>query len=254
MIPVVSLLIVVTLSMVVTRIAAVALVHTGLSHQAARFQARSAFTGVGFTTSEAEDLVNHPVRRRIVMWLMLVGNIGIITVMSSVLLSLLEIRSGQQNWAVFAIMVVGLLALLALSRSALVDRVTTRAISWALKRWTTVDARDYARLLHLRDEYGVSELQVGEGDWLAGKRVKDVAIGKEGILILGIECPGDNYIGAPPADTEIRAGDRLILYGWAPRVAELDQRFAGADGDAAHAHAMTKHEQVAAQERASAGR
>ena len=63
MIPVVSLLTVVTLSMVVTRIAAVALVYTGLSHQAARFQARSAFTGVGFTTSEAEHLVNHPVRR-----------------------------------------------------------------------------------------------------------------------------------------------------------------------------------------------
>jgi hypothetical protein len=254
MVPVVSLLIVVTLSMVVTRIAAVALVHTGLSHQAARFQARSAFTGVGFTTTEAEHLVNHPVRRRIVMWLMLLGNIGIITVMSSVLLSFLQLQSGAESWLAFAIMIAGLLALLALSRSPLVERGTNRIISWALTRWTSVDARDYARLLHLRDEYGVSELQIEEGDWLAGRQVKEAAAGKEGILILGIECPGGHYIGAPPADTELRAGDRLILYGWTPRVAELDQRAQGADGDARHEHAMAAHREVAAEERARAGR
>ena len=87
MIPIVSLLIVLTISLLVTRVAAVAFVHTGLSREAARFQARSAFTGVGFTTSETEEVVNHPVRRRIVAWLMLVGNIGIITVMSSLILS-----------------------------------------------------------------------------------------------------------------------------------------------------------------------
>ena len=44
-----------------TRIATVALQLTGLSKANARFQARSAFTGVGYTTSEAEDTVNHPV-------------------------------------------------------------------------------------------------------------------------------------------------------------------------------------------------
>jgi len=32
-----------------------ALMFTGLSHEAARFQARSAFSGVGFTTIEPED-------------------------------------------------------------------------------------------------------------------------------------------------------------------------------------------------------
>ena len=37
-------------------------VATGTSSELARFQARSAFTGVGFTTSEAESVVLHPVR------------------------------------------------------------------------------------------------------------------------------------------------------------------------------------------------
>ena len=78
MVPILSLLLVLGISMVLTRVAAVALVHTGLGREAARFQARSAFTGVGFTTSEAEQVVGHPVRRRIVMWLMLVGSVGIV--------------------------------------------------------------------------------------------------------------------------------------------------------------------------------
>jgi len=67
MIAIVSLLCVLSLSLFVTRVATVALAHTGLSREAARFQARSAFTGVGFTTSESENVINHPVRRRVVM-------------------------------------------------------------------------------------------------------------------------------------------------------------------------------------------
>lgn len=52
MVPIISLLIVVTLSILVTRVASKALMHTGLSRESARFQARSAFTGAGFTTSD----------------------------------------------------------------------------------------------------------------------------------------------------------------------------------------------------------
>ena len=76
MLAIISLLLIVALSLIVTRTAAVALTYTGLSQQAASFQARSAFTGVGYTTSEAESLVNHPVRRQVVMLLMLLGNAG----------------------------------------------------------------------------------------------------------------------------------------------------------------------------------
>ncbi len=86
-----TLLLVLIVNMALTRIATVALVHTGLGRETARFQARSAFTGVGFTTNEAEGIVTHPVRRRIVMWLMLVGNVGIVAVLSSLILSLVNL-------------------------------------------------------------------------------------------------------------------------------------------------------------------
>jgi hypothetical protein len=60
-----SLLLVVTFSLLITRVATVILTATGMSRQAARFQARSAFTGAGFTTSESEQVVDHPVRREL---------------------------------------------------------------------------------------------------------------------------------------------------------------------------------------------
>lgn len=71
-------IVIITLSILVTRVATVALTLTltGLSRESAKFQARSAFSGAGFTTTESEDVVNHPIRRRVIMSLMLIGNAG----------------------------------------------------------------------------------------------------------------------------------------------------------------------------------
>ena len=57
MLAAISLFVILLISLLVVRIASVALVHTGLGREAARFQARSAFTGAGYTTSEAESVV-----------------------------------------------------------------------------------------------------------------------------------------------------------------------------------------------------
>jgi Trk-type K+ transport system membrane component len=51
----------------------IALEATGLERSKARFQTLSALTGTGFTTRQAESVVNHPKRRRIVAWLILIG-------------------------------------------------------------------------------------------------------------------------------------------------------------------------------------
>ena len=71
------LLSVVAVPIRVARIATRAFMLTGLSKETARFQARSIITGTGFTTDEAEHIVNHPVRRRISLTLMLIGNAGL---------------------------------------------------------------------------------------------------------------------------------------------------------------------------------
>src|SRR5699024_8673920 len=87
MIAAISLVIIVFLTITINRIATMMLIHTGLSQEMVRFQARSAFTGSGFTTTETESVMNHPVRRKIIFSLMLMGNAGLVTVVSSLVLA-----------------------------------------------------------------------------------------------------------------------------------------------------------------------
>jgi hypothetical protein len=253
-IPVFSVLVVLILSVVVIRVATVALVHTGMGREAARFQARSAFTGVGYTTSESESVVTHPVRRRIASWVMIAGNLGIVTAMSSLMLSFVDMRAAASGWVSLAVLAGGLVAVLLFSSSAWVDRHLCRVISWALNRYTELDARDYARLLHLREDYGVSNLRVQSGEWLAGRTLAEAGLAQEGILVLGIECPGGTFIGAPAQDTEIRELDMLVLYGRTPRIAEIDRRRRDGEGEQSHLEAIEEQKQIAHTERSAAER
>jgi hypothetical protein len=144
-------------SLLVVRVATVALVFTGLSQQLARFQARSAFTGAGFTTAESEKVTQHPLRRRIIMLLMLLGNAGLVTAVSSLMLSFLNSANREEGvvWYRLAALALGLVVLWVIAYSNWVDERMTRVIEWALKRWTDLEVRDYSGLLHLARGYSV---------------------------------------------------------------------------------------------------
>ena len=161
MIAVATALAAVLLSLLIARVATVAFVLTGLSKEAARFQARSALSGTGFTTTEAEGVVEHPVRRRIVMLLMLFGSAGIVTVIASLMLSFARADQGQAEIRILFLLG-GLFAVWLAARSAIVDRGLTAAVAFALTRWTELDARDYHALLHLSDRFVVTEVRVAE--------------------------------------------------------------------------------------------
>jgi hypothetical protein len=246
-----TLLVVVGISLLITRIATVALVSTGLSKEAARFQARSAFSGSGFTTSEAENVVNHPVRRRIIMLLMLLGNAGFVTVVSSLILTFVDVH-GAFEWAPrLALLLGGLGALWFIAHSRLVERLLNGLIVRALRRWTDIDVGDYAGLLHLAGDYRVVQLAVDPGDWMEGHSLAELGLSQEGLLVLGIERPGCNYQGATRGGAQLLAGDTLIVYGRTDAIDDLDRRPAGPQGDAAHQRAIAKEQQVEdAEERA----
>lgn len=245
MIALAGLLVVILVSLLVTRIATVALALTGLSRESARFQARSALSGVGFTTSEAESVVNHPVRRRVVMVLMLLGGASFVTALGALVLSFAGTDSGQRGTRLL-IVVGGLFVIWLLARNKWADRGLSRLIARGLGRWTDLDARDYAALLHLSGPFAVMEMAVDADDWLAGRTLGDLRLRDEGVLVLGISRADGHWIGVPRFDTELRAGDTLVVYGRSPRLAELDRRPAGPDGDAAHDAAVAEHRDLAA--------
>lgn len=240
---VVSLFITLTLSLLITRIAAMALMLTGMSREAARFQARSAFTGVGFTTTEAEGVVGHPVRRRIVMILMLLGNAGIATVVAASMLTFLETSRSTAWWQYVLVILGGLTVLFTLASSRYIERHLNRLIAFVLTRWARLPVRDYVAILQLQNGYAVTELLVEPHDWLADQTLVELKLPQEGVLVLGIQREEGGWLGTPTGEMQVRAGDTLVLYGPIHRIEELDQRRRGRRGEAAHQEAVQAHEE-----------
>src|SRR5699024_8131373 len=248
MVAAISLSIVVFLSVLITRIATIALSHTGLSRESARFQARSALTGAGFTTTESEKVVSHPVRRRVILMLMLIGNAGIVTAVSSLILTFVIPKSTVSLISSIVIIIGAVGTVWWAAQSEVVDRLLSRMIDKALQRYTSIDVRDYAAILHLAGDYQITELRVQEEDWIAHKLLKDARLSHEGIMVLGIQREQGNYIGTPSGDTEIRPHDVLTIYGKASRFDKLVNRKKGSKGNRQHIQAGAQHGEVAHQE------
>ncbi|GAB6178433.1 TrkA C-terminal domain-containing protein [Desulfobaculum senezii] len=243
MIAIATLLLILIVSMILTRMASLALTHTGLSRQAAKFQARSAFTGVGFTTSESEKVVNHPVRRRILLLLMLLGNAGVATAIVTLLVGFINVQNTGSLWLRAGLLIVGLAALLALTTSQRFDRLLSRIVFRAMKRYTALNVRDYAALLHLTGDYSIGEVFVQKQDWMADRTLAELRLQDEGVVVLAITRADGTFLGTPKGATTLRAADTLVVYGRAGAIRSLDDRRSGTGGEIAHVEAVAEQKQ-----------
>lgn len=244
MISILSLLLVLTLSILVTRIATVALTFTGLSRESAKFQARSAFTGVGFTTNESEKVVNHPIRRRILLLLMMLGNAGVITAVSSLIISFVNTKQASSLTLNVVLLISGVLIIWSLANSKWVDRRLSNLIARVLKKYTRLNVQDYSKLLHLAGEYQIAELHVGKNDWIVNKKLNELKLRDEGIIVIGVNRENGDYIGVPDGQTDVRHGDILITYGRAQVIENLDQREKSSGANHEHQKKVEDQEKV----------
>jgi len=236
MAPVLGLLIIVLLSVVVNRIATVALTLTGLSREMARFQARSAFSTTGFVSKESEAIVNHPVRRRIVFMLMMIGNVGFVGVIATTVSSFTS-NAGDDPydfWVRLAWLATGLSLLLVFSMSKWVDDKLFVVIGWALRRWTMDEIHDYRHLLQLGVGYCVTELHMEPESWPVGRRLDELRLSHVGIIVLAIHRGNGDFVGSPVGATYVRAGDRLTVYGAKGDVARFSDSRRAEEGGAAY--------------------
>ncbi|MFD2698770.1 TrkA C-terminal domain-containing protein [Mesonia sediminis] len=240
MIPAISLFVIVSLSALITRIAAIALAHTGLSTEVARFQARSAYTGTGFTTSETEKIMNFPVRRKIIYSLMLIGNAGIVTTMSTLILTFVLPNSTSSLLWGLLIIVVGMAIIWWAVQSPWVDKYLSKVIGKALKKYTKIEVKDYASILHLAEDYRITELRVDDDSWLANKSLNQLALRKEGIIVLGIKHSDGEYLGSPNGSSLVKTGDLLTMYGKEDVFLNLNQRKRNLEGELEHQEQMRK--------------
>jgi hypothetical protein len=224
MIAIVSLFVVVILSLVVTRVGAVALRLTGMSPDAARFQARSALTGAGFTTTESEQVVSHPLRRKIVGILMLLGNIGLVAASGTLIVSLVGIDDETEAPLKLLILFGGLVVLYFVATSKAIDKVMCGLIAWALRKYSQLETRDFSTLLHLQGDYQIAEIKVRPEDSMSGQSIEQSKLKTQGVLVLGVIDHDERYIGAPDDQHVIQTGQTLVVYGLPQSVHLLDCR------------------------------
>jgi Trk-type K+ transport system membrane component len=85
---------IVLIILAIVKLGSIAFQLTGMEPKMAMFQALSAFTNTGFTTSASEDVVQHRTRRVIASVLIIIGYIGIVGVIVTLIRSF-AVESGS---------------------------------------------------------------------------------------------------------------------------------------------------------------
>ena len=198
-------------ALLVVRASAIALMMTGLDGDRARFQALSAFTGTGFTTREAESIVNHPRRRKIVSWLMITGNAGIVTIIVTSTSSFVT-SPGAELPISAAILLAGVFIVYRIARHRGVVKKWDVFVEGRLSRSKAFKSAPTEDLLHFVEGYGLVREIVTVESPLADRSLVGSRLSSKGVLVLGIER-GPRWIPIPKAEETMRVGDRVIVYG-----------------------------------------
>jgi len=246
MIGIITFLTIITVTLLTTRIAAVALSLTGMSDISAKFQARSALSGAGFTTSESEAIMTDPRRRKIILKLMLIGHVGFVAIMATGVLSFMHIKS-DKGWVSIIVFLAGLGFLLFLTLSKTTDKYLRKIIQKFFRNHTDFTTKDYDSLLCLNGNFILAEIPVEKNDWLENKNLKDAKLDEEGVLVLGIRKPSGEYIGIPQPDTIFQLDDLITLYGHSEQLDAINKRSAGHKGEASHIEGIKTNEEMVAE-------
>jgi Trk K+ transport system NAD-binding subunit len=208
---VILLIIFICVIYVIVIMGGLALQFTGVEKARAQFQSLSAFSGTGFTTKEAETVVNHPRRRKIIMALMILGNAGIVSVIATFASSLRKTNVTELaiNLGVIAVSIFLLHRIATYHRFA---RRLRRRLGKMVRRMFHLDQVHVDEVLEQGDGYGVMRVLMGAECEATGKDLMHSGLSRHEILVLCIERDQGN-IPFPKADNTIRAGDRLVCYG-----------------------------------------
>jgi hypothetical protein len=207
-----TFLVVAVLSMAFTQIAAGALIATGLPPEVASFQARSAFSGAGFTTTEAENVVNHPARRRIIGTTMFAGNLGTPTLVVTVLVGLLAPGPGNTTERTLVILS-GLAFIFLLVANKPAQRYLARVGQRQARKRLLPHLEDRTiELYAVDDDFIVGSVRVADDPEPTVRSLRGMDEALPQVTVLGVRH-GDSFLGASPVDLDLDAGDEIIVYG-----------------------------------------
>ncbi|MBU0581285.1 MAG: hypothetical protein KKA19_08920 [Candidatus Margulisbacteria bacterium] len=204
-------LLVIFISFLIVRAGAIGLMMTGLDEARAHFQSLSAYSGTGFTTKEAEYVMNHPVRRKIVTWLMILGNAGIVTVIVTATTSLVTSQGVQLSINIF-VFLIGIFIIYKIANNRGFTRRWESFIEDKFIKLHAFEEGTTEDLLHLIEGYGLVKVQIRKNSPLIGDSLSKHRLSSKGLLVLGIER-GNKWVPIPKATKKLKEGDTLIVYG-----------------------------------------
>ena len=226
---------IVAIALLVMRVGTLALQKTGMSREAAGFQAQSAFMGVGFTTAEAESVMKHPVRRRIVRILMWLGFGSITSVLGTLVVTFATpTATNLSQSSRLGVITGGLLALWVIWRFGPLERLLDRVISHALEHMTELKIVDYEAVLKLDKGFTIATIQIEPGSWLSERSLHDLELSREGVLVLNVSRPSGTTLATPHSSTVLGVGDKLLCYGVEDVLEHLANRMKDEEGDHIH--------------------
>ena len=200
------------ISFLIVRAGAIALMMTGVDRPKAVFQALSAFTGTGFTTREAETVVNNPLRRKIIGILMILGNAGIVAVIISATSSVVTSK-GYELPIHFILFLVGVFLIYRIGKSRGFVQKWESFIQRKLVKIPAFEEEDAEDILHFLEGYGLIKKTVSKDSQLIDVLLAEWKFRSQDVIILGIERDR-KWLPIPSKHHErVREGDKLVLYG-----------------------------------------
>jgi hypothetical protein len=205
---------------------------TGMSTQKAFFQSLSCFTGTGFTTSESELITRHRERRKIACVLMILGNVGAISLIATMANHIQDIFKNPSGYIGIPFTDIGthiqpnLLELIKILLAAIalyliyhffinssISQKLFKLVKNKMKKMKIIHPSVCEDLVEGISDYDIIKLKVSPESKFCDKSLAESELrSQHKIQILAVER--DSEITTHPENTfTIKAGDLLICYG-----------------------------------------
>lgn len=197
---------------------AVAYELTGMDRETARFQALSAFTNCGFTTTVTNQVVNHPLRRRITFFLIVLGWASAVTVIAA-LIETVDVQTITQWLLEFgSLFVIGGVTFLAFRIFSL-DSVLLDFLRRHIMPRLTHEVVPHESLFNYKRGFGIVRIEVPPGSRCIGQTLRELHLPDHELQVLLVEAE-DRSVAVPGPDEIIHEKAHLVLFGRMSRVEE----------------------------------
>jgi hypothetical protein len=183
----------------------------GLSPPSARFEARSALTGAGYTTSQSEQIAQHPAARRAASTMMVVGYFGPAAILALLGASFLLPPAGEGLRAQAITVTVLCASLFALDRSGAIRAFGSRPATALARRTIGANAFDTWTLI---GDQAMAILTIPDDQTLASRTLAVVDAAE--VTLLAVTPAGEHhtfYLAGGLLRERPGPGDRIVVFG-----------------------------------------